>query len=64
MHHISAKLLDQLKDGGRLVAIVVEDGWGRAKQWRRIDDVFNAIWLFDAAAPVLPGFEVEAEFIF
>ena len=64
VHEVSAKLLDQLKDGGRLVAIEIEDGCGRAKQWRRIDDVFNAIWLFDATAPILPGFEAEQEFTF
>lgn len=64
VHEVSAELLDQLKDGGRLVAIEVDDGCGRAKQWRRIDDVFNAIWLFDANAPVLPGFEIERQFEF
>lgn len=64
VHDIPAELLDQLKDGGRLVAIQIDDGWGRAKQWRRLNDAFSAIWLFDAAAPVLPGFEHEEEFTF
>ena len=61
---LPAPLLDQLKDGGRLVAIMLEDGFGRCKQWRRLDQTFDNRWLFDAAAPLLPGFEPVAEFVF
>ena len=64
VHDISPQLLDQLKDGGRLVAIQIEDGYGRAKQWRRLDSHFDARVIFDAAAAVLPGFEAEQSFVF
>jgi protein-L-isoaspartate(D-aspartate) O-methyltransferase len=57
-------LADQLKPGGRIVAILAEEGYGHARigiktatgiAWRRI---------FDAAAPVLPGFERAKAFEF
>ncbi len=50
-------LFDQLKDGGRLVAILVESGLGKATVWRRLGRSVDAWGAFDAAAPVLPGFE-------
>ena len=50
-------LFDQLKDGGRLVAILLESGLGRATVWRRLGRSVDAWGAFDAAAPVLPGFE-------
>jgi len=50
-------LFDQLKDGGRLVAILVEAGLGKATVWRRLGRSVDAWGAFDAAAPVLPGFE-------
>ena len=50
-------LFDQLKDGGRLVAILVEAGLGKATVWRRLGRSLDAWGAFDAAAPVLPGFE-------
>ncbi|HXF53297.1 MAG TPA: protein-L-isoaspartate O-methyltransferase [Hyphomicrobiaceae bacterium] len=62
---VPAALLDQLKDGGRLAAVVVaNDSVGRAVQWRRLGGTFDARPLFDAAAPRLPGFERKAEFVF
>lgn len=52
------QLLDELKDGGRLVAVVRgEDGLGRATIWRRLGRSFDRWTAFDAAAPELPGFE-------
>ncbi len=57
-------LLDQLKDGGRLVAVLVERGVGRATLWRRYAMQFDQRTLFDASAPLLPGFERKAEFVF
>ena len=57
-------LLDQLKDGGRLVTIQAGEGLSRAVQWRRFDTNFDQRRIFDAAAPVLPGCEMTREFVF
>jgi protein-L-isoaspartate(D-aspartate) O-methyltransferase len=57
-------LLDQMKDGGRLAAILVDGGVGRATLWRRFGATFDRRPLFDADAPVLPGFARKAEFVF
>jgi len=57
-------LLDQLKDGGRLVAIDNSGALGRATCWRRIGGQFGARALFDAQVPPLPGFQVEDSFVF
>lgn len=54
---IPETLLDQLKDGGRLVAVRVERRGGRATVWRRSGRVFGETSGFDAVAPILPGFE-------
>lgn len=61
---IPPALLDQLKDGGRLVAVAIDRGVGRATVWRRFGSQFDRRPLFDAAAPMLPGFERKAEFVF
>lgn len=51
-------LLDQLKDGGRLVGVVQADGaLGKAVIWRRLGRSLDQWTAFDAAAPALPGFE-------
>lgn len=61
---VPAALLDQVKDGGRLIAIVDQDGVGKATEWRRFGMGFDRRPLFDAEAAVLPGFEHKAEFVF
>ena len=61
---LPSALLDQLKDDGCLVAVVLDEGYGRCKQWRRLDETFDSRWLFDASVPILPGFEPVAEFVF
>ena len=50
-------LLDQLKEGGRLVAIVKDGRIGKGTIWRRLGRSFDSRTSFDAAAPPLPGFE-------
>ncbi|MEZ5850599.1 MAG: protein-L-isoaspartate O-methyltransferase [Hyphomicrobiaceae bacterium] len=61
---IPAGLRDQLKDGGRLVAVEVRGGVGKAVLWKRTGTRFDSRELFDASAPMLPGFEPKREFVF
>ena len=56
-------LFDQLKDGGCLVAIVSQDGLGKATIWRRLARSVDSWAAFDAATPALPGFERAAVFV-
>ena len=56
-------LLGQLKDGGRLVAIVRQDGLGKAVIWRRLGRSLDRWIVFDAAAKPLPGFQPAPEFV-
>jgi protein-L-isoaspartate(D-aspartate) O-methyltransferase len=57
-------LLDQLKDGGSLVAILADGPAGKAVAWRRTGTQFDRREAFDAAAATLPGFERAAAFVF
>jgi protein-L-isoaspartate(D-aspartate) O-methyltransferase len=63
---VAPSLIDQLKDGGRLVAVVVDANrtTGRATVWRRDGRTFGKTEIFDAAADVLPGFEKPRAFAF
>lgn len=55
----------QLTDGGRLVAVVCDEGGiGRATLMQRSGGGFSARILFDAGTPLLPGFAREAGFVF
>lgn len=57
-----AELLDQLKVGGRLVAIVVGNDGPRAVAFVKSDSGVAARRLFDASAAFVPGFEPKSEF--
>lgn len=59
---IPVSLLAQLKDGGRLVAIVASGQKSQGMIWRRIGDAYDGRAAFDAAAAALPGFERKPEF--
>ncbi len=61
---VPAALIDQIAEGGRLVAVIRADGVGRAHLITRNDGLLSRRPLFDAATPALPGFEVEAGFVF
>lgn len=57
-------LLAQLKDGGRLLAILASGPMGKATIYRMAGGRVTAQPLFDAAARVLPGFVKPAAFVF
>jgi protein-L-isoaspartate(D-aspartate) O-methyltransferase len=57
-------LLDQLADGGRLVAVLSQGPLQRAHIWRRTRRSVDCQPAFEAAAAPLPGFEEPATFVF
>lgn len=57
-------LLNQLKDGGRLAAIVTDAGMSMATLFQRSGPHFSSRALFDATAAPLPGFERKPQFVF
>lgn len=61
---VPATLLDQLKDGGRLAAIVADAGMSKATLWQRSGRHFSSRIVFDATAKPLPGFEKQKQFVF
>jgi protein-L-isoaspartate(D-aspartate) O-methyltransferase len=61
---VPVALLDQLKSGGRLVAIVGAGPGGKATVWLRSGTAFGKREAFDAGAAALPGFGKAASFVF
>jgi protein-L-isoaspartate(D-aspartate) O-methyltransferase len=61
---VDSGLLDQLKDGGRMVGIQTSGFFGRANVWRRASDAFDIRPGFDVTAPPIPGFARPAGFVF
>jgi protein-L-isoaspartate(D-aspartate) O-methyltransferase len=57
-------LCRQLKDGGRLGAVVGHAPTGRAMLYRSVGGDVSGWPIFDAAAPVLPGFTAPPAFVF
>jgi protein-L-isoaspartate(D-aspartate) O-methyltransferase len=58
------RLLAQLKEGGRLVAVIGSAPLGKATLYRKVGGQITALALFDAAAPLLPGFAKTPAFVF
>lgn len=57
-------LLEQLKEGGRLVGILADGYFGRACVWTRTNRTLDCRTIFDAGAHPLPGFSAEPQFVF
>jgi protein-L-isoaspartate(D-aspartate) O-methyltransferase len=55
-------LLAQLKDGGRIIVCFMDGALGTVRLGRKIDGVVSWRYAFNAAAPVLPGFEAARDF--
>src|SRR5690606_6929642 len=66
VHGVPETLTDQLADGGRLVCVLApEKGkMGLATLFEKHSDTISSRPLFDAAIPVLAGFEKKPEFSF
>ncbi|MEI8396561.1 MAG: protein-L-isoaspartate O-methyltransferase [Rhodospirillaceae bacterium] len=65
---VPAAILEQLADGGRLVAVVAYNHdiarLGQAWLYKRIGNSISGVSLFEASAPLLPGFEFKPRFVF
>jgi len=64
LSHIGDNLVAQLNDGGRLVAIVSQNGVGKAHLVIKNGDIISDRIDFDANAPELPGFQTAEVFSF
>ncbi len=58
------ELLEQLAEGGRLVAIVGKGWLGHAYLFTKNSGVISGRAVFDAGAEILPGFEAKPQFVF
>jgi protein-L-isoaspartate(D-aspartate) O-methyltransferase len=56
-------LLDQVKEGGRVGCLFMEGALGVARIGYKIDGTVTWRFAFNAAAPVLPGFEARRGFV-
>ncbi|MDA9865079.1 protein-L-isoaspartate O-methyltransferase [bacterium] len=63
VQHMPEVISDQLKDGGRLVAIFQEGALGVVRVGYMIDGAVSWRFVFNAGAPVVPGFEAERAFV-
>jgi protein-L-isoaspartate(D-aspartate) O-methyltransferase len=64
VEYVPSELLQQLGVGGRLIAIVRKGHAAKAVLWRRHASSFDQTDMFDASAPILPGFAKAAHFTF
>lgn len=56
-------ILDQLKDGGRIMAIFMDGALGEARIGHKVDGRVSWRMEFNASAPVLPGFAHAPSFV-
>jgi protein-L-isoaspartate(D-aspartate) O-methyltransferase len=59
-----AALAGQLKEGGRLVCVLGRGAGAKAMVYRRVEGELSGRPVFDAAAPLLPGFSKPPAFVF
>lgn len=59
---VPESLSNQLKDGGRIAAVFMDGALGECRIGYKVDGKVSWRLAFNAAAPVLPGFEAEDAF--
>ena len=64
MEVVPDDLFKQLNDGGRLVGVVGRAPIGKAMVYRRAGSHVSVHPVFDAVAPLLPGFVKPPQFVF
>ncbi|NJO53636.1 MAG: protein-L-isoaspartate O-methyltransferase [Bacteroidales bacterium] len=64
VEQVPQALFGQLKDNGRLIAVVGQGGSGRAVLYRSAGGTISCQALFNAAVPSLPGFGKSKGFVF
>jgi protein-L-isoaspartate(D-aspartate) O-methyltransferase len=64
VEHIPPAIIEQLADGGRIAAPVLDNGVTRLEIGRKAGGGFGMLSFADAEAPMLPGFTVAKGFIF
>jgi protein-L-isoaspartate(D-aspartate) O-methyltransferase len=62
VEHVPQALLDQIGEGGRLVAVIDDGRIGKGMVFTRLHGVVGSRVLFDAQIPGLPGFEKAVRF--
>mgnify|MGYP001059219066 CR=1 FL=1 len=55
-------IIEQLKEGGRIAALFMDDALGEVRVGHKIGGQMNWRLAFNATAPVLPGFTKERAF--
>lgn len=63
VQHLPQAITEQLKEGGRIVAIFQDGALGVVRVGYRIDGQMTWRFSFNAGAPVLPGFEANRAFV-
>lgn len=63
VQYVPDALVDQLKEGGRIVCIFMEGALGVVRIGYKLDGVMNWRFAFNASAPVLEGFEKHSAFV-
>ncbi len=64
VEEVPGSLIKQLKEGGRLVCVLLEGGVGRGHMITMNEGLAVTQTLFDAQVPLVPGFEKEQGFVF
>ncbi|MFN0263555.1 protein-L-isoaspartate O-methyltransferase family protein [Tepidamorphus sp. 3E244] len=64
VHEVPQALFDQLREGGRLVAVVQEGPVGRATRFEKSGGEISSAVAFDANIEALQGFAKQPEFVF